>query len=97
APQILAAFTRSGSWSTLAVLSVCYVPIVFTGFRAAIWNSYGRNLRTLTLTGVPYVAMTAALVAMYFAGAMGNLSLATSMSIGFIGVGAFSAITLFST
>jgi peptidoglycan biosynthesis protein MviN/MurJ (putative lipid II flippase) len=97
APQILTAFTRSGSWSTLAVLSACYVPIVFTGFRAATWNSQGRNLRALTLTGAPYVVMTVALVGMYFAGAMGNLSLATSMSIGFAGVGAISAIGLFAT
>ena len=95
AQQILHAFTRSASWTTLAVLAVCYVPIVFTGFRAATWNSYGRNLRALTLAGSPYVVMTVALVGMYFAGAMNNLSLALSMSIGFAGVGVFSAIALF--
>lgn len=96
APQILAAFTRSGSWATLALLAVCYVPIVFTGFRVATWNSYGRNLSALTLAGAPYVVMTAALIGMYFAGTMGNLSLALSMSIGFAGVGIFSAIGLFT-
>ena len=95
-PQILHAFTRSGSWATLALLAVCYVPIVFTGFRAATWNSYVRNLRALTLAGSPYVVMTIALVGMYIAGTMGNLSLALSMSIGFAGVGVFSAIGLFT-
>jgi putative peptidoglycan lipid II flippase len=95
AQQILHAFTHSESWPTLAVLVICYVPIVFTGFRAATWNSYGSNLRALTLSGSPYVVMTVALIGMYFAGAMNNLSLALSMSIGFAGVGVFSAIALF--
>lgn len=94
AQQILHAFTRSASWPTLALLAICYVPIVFTGFRTATWNSYGRNLAALTLAGSPYVVMTVALIAMYFAGSMGNLSLALSMSIGFVGVGIFSAIGL---
>src|SRR5579863_760921 len=96
ARQIVHAFTRSKSWPTLAVLAICYVPIVFTGFRAATWNSYGRNLRALTLAGSPYVVMTVALVGMYFAGAMNNLSLALSMCIGFAGVGVFSAVALFA-
>lgn len=94
AHQILAAFTRNGSWATLAVLSVCYIPIVFIGFRAAMWNSHGRNLRTLVLTGSPYFVMTVVLIGMYFVGAMGNLSLALSMSLGFVGVGIVSAAAL---
>jgi putative peptidoglycan lipid II flippase len=96
AQQILHAFTRSDSWPTLAVLAICYVPIVFTGLRTATWNSHGWNLRALTLAGLPYVVMTVALVGMYLAGAMNNLSLALSMSIGFVGVGVFSAIALFA-
>lgn len=94
AGPILGAFTRSGSVATLAYLAVCYVPIMFIGFRSATWTSYGRNLSSLTLTGLPYVVMTVALVGMYLVGAMGNLSLATSMSIGFWAVGAVSAISL---
>ncbi len=97
APQILAAFTRSGSWSTLAALSICYVPIVFMGFRAATWTSRGRKLSALTLNGSPYVVMTLALIGLYLVGLMGNLSLAVSMSLGFVAVGAVSAISLMTT
>lgn len=91
---ILNAFTRSGSVATLAYLAICYVPVVFIGFRSATWTTYGKNLSSLILTGAPYVVMTLALVGMYFVGAMGNLSLAISMSIGFLAVGAVSAISL---
>lgn len=88
--QILDLFTRSNNWSTLATLSVCYLPILFIGFRAATWTSFGRNLRSLTITGLPYLVMTLVLVGMYFAGAMGSLSLPLSMSAGFVCVGVYS-------
>ena len=93
--QILTLLTRSNSWSTLAVLSICYLPILFIGFRAATWTSFGRNLRSLTVAGLPYLVMTLVLIGMYFVHAMGNLSLALSMSAGFIGVGLMSLAWVF--
>jgi peptidoglycan biosynthesis protein MviN/MurJ (putative lipid II flippase) len=90
ASQILEVFTRSNSWATLAALSICYVPIVFIALRAATLTSHGKNLLSLTVNGLPYLLMTLVLIGMYFAGAMGSLSLAISMSAGFAGVGIVS-------
>jgi hypothetical protein len=92
APLILGTFTASNSWATLEILSVCYCPIVFIGFRAATWTSYGNILLSLAVAGVPYLLMTLVLIGMYFAGSMGNLSLPISMSAGFVVVGMMSLI-----
>lgn len=97
APQILRLFTRSDSRETLATLSICYLPIAFIGFRAATWTSFGKNLWSLTVTGLPYLVMTLVLIGMYLAGSMGNLSLPTSMSAGFVCVGLVSLAGVIQT
>jgi len=90
APLILHAVTRSGSSATLVTLSLCYVPIMLIGFRASTWTSYGKNLWSLSLTGLPYLVMTILLVGMYFANQLSDLSLPISMTGGFGFVGVIS-------
>jgi hypothetical protein len=90
APLILHAVTRSGNSATLVTLSLCYVPIMLIGFRASTWTSYGKNLWSLSLTGLPYLVMTILLVGMYFANRLSDLSLPISMTGGFSFVGVIS-------
>jgi hypothetical protein len=97
-PLLLSLFTTSpdaGTQSTLTILSVCYAPIIAIGICAGICTSYGRNLWAMTLTGLPYLVMTVALLLIYAAGGLGALSLPISMTAGFVAVGAFSAFKIF--
>lgn len=97
-PLLLHLFTTSpdaGTHSTLAILSVCYAPIIATGVCAGICTSYGRNLWAMTLTGLPYLVMTIALLVIYAAGRLGGLSLPISMAAGFVAVGLLSAFLIF--
>ncbi len=85
-PVVLKLFTRTDfteGWRTLAVLSLCYWPIVQIGLFAGIATSHGKNLSSLTMTGLPYLVMTIALGVIYLAGKLGNLSLPISMTAGF--------------
>jgi O-antigen/teichoic acid export membrane protein len=94
APFILDALTRAGSSATLVILSVCYAPIIFIGFRAATWTSYGKNLSSMTLSGLPYLLMTILLVGIYLIGWLGNLSLPLSMTAGFSLIGVVSLLSV---
>jgi putative peptidoglycan lipid II flippase len=97
-PLLLGLFTTasdSGTQATLSVLSVCYAPIIAIGVCAGICTSYGRNLWSMTLTGLPYLVMTIALLFIYAAGRLGGLSLPISMTVGFVAVGLFSALKIF--
>lgn len=97
-PVLLALFTTSpnaGTQRTLAILSVCYAPIVAIGICAGICTSYGRNLWSMTLTGLPYLVMTLALLLIYAADRLGGLSLPISMTAGFVAVGTFSVVKIF--
>src|SRR4051812_1935160 len=92
-PILLGLFTTSpdaGTQSTLTILSVCYAPIMAIGICAGICTSYGRNLWSMTLTGLPYLVMTVALLVIFAAGRLGGLSLPISMTAGFAAVGLFS-------
>ena len=94
APFIVRLLTHSSlkeSWSTLAILSLCYWPIVQVGLFAGIATSYGRNLTSLTITGLPYLLMTVALALLYLAGKLNNLGLPLSMTAGFAITGLISA------
>lgn len=97
-PFLLRVFTTSpdaGTQSTLAILSLCYAPIMMIGICAGICTSYGRNLWSMTLTGLPYLVMTVALLLIYAAGRLGELSLPISMTAGFVAIGIFSAFKIF--
>jgi Na+-driven multidrug efflux pump len=65
------------------------------GISAGICTSYGRNLWSMTLTGLPYLVMTVALLFIYATGHLGGLTLPISMTAGFVAVGAFSAFKIF--
>jgi peptidoglycan biosynthesis protein MviN/MurJ (putative lipid II flippase) len=98
APFLLGLFATSadaGTHATLTVLSVCYVPIIAIGICAGICTSYGRNLWSMTLTGLPYFVMTVALLLIYAAGRLSGLSLPVSMTAGFVAIGIFSAFKIF--
>lgn len=97
-PLLLNLFTTSpdaGTQLMLTILSVCYAPIIAIGICAGISTSYGRNLWSMTLTGLPYLVMTIALLLIYAAHRLNGLSLPISMAAGFIAVGAFSAFKIF--
>src|SRR3954462_15577962 len=96
-PLLLKLFTASpdaGTQSTLTILSICYTPIIAIGICAGISTSYGRNLWSMTLTGLPYLVMTIALLLIYAAHRLGGLSLPISMATGFVAVGAFSVFKI---
>lgn len=81
-------------WRTLAILSANYVPIVCIGIWAGICTARGLVLRSLSITGLPYLIMTATLLGIYAAGRLGNLSLPLSMTAGFGLVGAYSLVCI---
>jgi putative peptidoglycan lipid II flippase len=86
-----------GAWSTLAILSLCYVPIIAIGIWAGICTARGQNLWAMTVSGLPYLGMTLALFGLYVAGRLSSLSLPVSMTIGFGVMGLCSLIlTLWS-
>jgi peptidoglycan biosynthesis protein MviN/MurJ (putative lipid II flippase) len=83
--------------STVLILSACFAPIIATGLWAAICTARGHNLWAMSMTGFPYLLMTIALLAVYAAHQLNNLSLPLSMTLGFVSVGIYSAVrVLFS-
>jgi putative peptidoglycan lipid II flippase len=95
APLTLRLFTRStqnDGWPTLAVMSFCYWPIIQIGISAGIATSYGRNLASLTITGLPYLLMSLAIGLMYLTGNLNGLSLPLSMTAGFVLSGILSFV-----
>ncbi len=98
APLTLRLFTgaaQEDGWPTLATLSFCYLPIVQIGLFAGISTSYGRNVSSLTITGLPYLLMSLVLGIMYLSGHLNNLSLPLSMAAGFALTGLLSAAAVF--
>ncbi len=86
APVLLRLFLGNvdrGGWSTLAVVSLCYLPIILIGLFAGIATSYGRNLSSLTITGLPYLLMSATLGVFYLAGHLATWGLPVSLTAGF--------------
>ncbi len=77
---------------TLEILAACYFPIVCIGIWAGICTADGHNLRAMTVCGVPYLIMTLALLFLYAAGWLNNLSLPLSLTIGFGSVGLYSLV-----
>ena len=93
APLLLKVFVRSNepeTWSTLAILSVCFCPVICIGIWAGICTARGENLWAMSMTGLPYLVMTLVLLTLYAAGSLNGLSLPISMSAGFGLVGAYA-------
>ena len=81
-------------WSTLTILSLCYVPMVCIGIWGGICTARGHNLAAMTVGGLPYLVMTLALFGQYAIGRLNNLSLPVSMTIGFGLVGIYSLLRI---
>jgi peptidoglycan biosynthesis protein MviN/MurJ (putative lipid II flippase) len=92
--NLFAPSAHEGAWKTLLILSVCFAPIFYIGTWAAMCTAGGNNLWAMTMQGLPYLVMTLALLAIYFVGALGNLTLPISMTVGFVLVGGFSLVCL---
>jgi putative peptidoglycan lipid II flippase len=97
APFLLRIFARtptSGTYDTLEILSLCFVPIVCIGIWAGICTARGSNLWAMSMTGLPYLVMTVALLGLYALGRLSNLGLPISMTIGFAAVGLYSLVRI---
>lgn len=97
APLLLQAIHSDASasaWSTLKILSAAFAPIVCIGIWAGICTANGRNLWTMTMTGLPYLVMTLWLIGAYGAGMLNNLSLPVSMTAGFGLVGLYALVRI---
>ena len=97
APFLLRIFARtptSSTRDTLEILSLCFVPIIFIGIWAGICTARGSNLWAMSMTGFPYLVMTAALLGLHAVGRLNNLSLPISMTMGFGAVGLYSLIRI---
>ncbi len=93
APWLLQLFTRqpdSATWNTLAILSLCYVPIFCIGVWSGICTAQGHNIWAMSMTGLPYLVMTLTLLALYATHTLNNLGLPISMGVGFCLVGAYA-------
>ena len=78
------------TFATLAILSLCFTPIICIGLWAGVCNSKGENLSAMSMTGLPYLVMTLALLALYAAHLLNELSLPISMALGFGLIGIYS-------
>lgn len=97
APWLLRIFTHSNGpelRSTLAIMSLCFAPILYIGIWSGMCTARGSNIKAMTVTGLPYLVMTLALLAIYLAGKLGALSLAISLTAGFLAVGVFSLVCI---
>lgn len=95
APLLLMLFAPSGSSnarSTLAILGLCFVPIICIGMWAGICTAQGHNLWAMSMTGLPYLVMTLMLLLLYAARTLNDLSLPISMAAGFGLIGAYSLL-----
>lgn len=96
-PFLLHAFHSAGARdveSTLAILSVCFVPIVCIGIWTGICTARGHNLWAMTVSGLPYLAMTVTLFSLYALGWLNNLSLPASLTTGFGLVGLYALVCI---
>jgi len=95
APWLLSLFSKTpgaAAWNTLALLSLCFLPIFFIGVAASVYMAEGSNLSAMTITGLPYLVMTLTLLALYAAHALNNLGLPISMTAGFALVGLYAFV-----
>jgi peptidoglycan biosynthesis protein MviN/MurJ (putative lipid II flippase) len=84
-----------GAWTTLAILSLSYVPIIAIGIWSGVCTARGHNLWAMTVSGLPYLLMTLVLFGLYAAGRLSSLSLPVSMTSGFAIIGIGSLILTF--
>jgi peptidoglycan biosynthesis protein MviN/MurJ (putative lipid II flippase) len=99
APLLLRIFVSSAgseTFATLAILSLCFVPIVCIGIWAGMCTAGGHNLRAMSMTGLPYLLMTLVLLALCATHLLNELSLPISMAAGFGLVGAYSLFCIWS-
>jgi putative peptidoglycan lipid II flippase len=92
--NFFATSARDDAWEMLAVLSLSFVPIIYIGLWSGICTARGSNFGAMIVTGLPYVVMTLTLFLIYFAGALGNQSLALSMTAGFMLVGTYGFVRI---
>jgi len=100
APVLLALFVPSAdsqTFRTLAILSLCFIPIICIGIWAGICTAEGHNLWAMSMTGLPYLVMTLVLLALYAAHLLNELSLPISMAAGFGLVGVYSFARILQT
>jgi putative peptidoglycan lipid II flippase len=79
-------------WSTLAILSFCFAPIIWIGIWTGICTAHGRNLRAMIVGGLPYLIMALTLFGLYAVGWLNNLSLPISLTTGFGLMGIWSVV-----
>ena len=90
-PWLLRAFNMASggqAWSTLIILSCSFAPVIWLGIWSGITTAQGRNLRAMIMSGLPYPAMTALLIALYSLGKLDALTLPISFLAGFAILGA---------
>lgn len=86
APLLLELFVPSSgknAFATLAILSLCFMPIALIGIWTGVCTARGQNLWAMSMTGLPYLIMTLALFALYGTKLCNELSLPISMIAGF--------------
>jgi putative peptidoglycan lipid II flippase len=84
----------TGTRNTLAILSICYIPIAWIGIWAGICTARGHNVSAIAMTGLPHLLMTVALLAIYAAGTLTPLSLPITMTVGFGLIGLYSLVRI---
>lgn len=85
------------SLATLTILSTCYLPVIYLGIWTSMLNATGHALRSMTVSALPYVIMTASIIVICEASGADLLSLPLSMTIGFWLIGAVAAYKIFRT
>jgi putative peptidoglycan lipid II flippase len=69
---------------TLLLLSLSYAPILVSGLWVCMSNAAGRSLRSLTVTGLPYLLMTLSLIVLCLKSGTQSWSLPGSWLTGFL-------------
>ena len=69
---------------TLLLLSLSYAPILVSGLWVCMSNAAGRSIRSLTITGLPYLLMTLSLVVLCLKSGTQSWSLPGSWLAGFL-------------
>ena len=83
--------------STVVLLGVCFLPIIWIGIWKGICSARGQNLWATSLPGLPYLIMTLVLVGSYAIGRLSNLSLPVSLTAGFALVGFYSLVRIWKS
>ena len=83
--------------STVVLLGVCFLPIIWIGIWKGICSARGQNLWATSLLGLPYLIMTVVLVGSYAIGRLSNLSLPVSLTAGFALVGFYSLVRIWKS